>query len=114
MPPPLVADEAPRFVALDKVAWDLGAAAAHAPATLDRIVLLQPPGGSEPIWEPLAEAEVIGALAGHATWFQRQDAFAPSVLPGLVKLGMSVPGFRMRLPRETDWLEHGVTLLTER
>jgi hypothetical protein len=112
--PPLVAGETPRFESVDKVAWHLGLRAAHAPAELARIILLEPPGGSEPVWEPLSEAEVIGALTAHATWFQRQDAYAPAVLPGLVKLGMSVPGFRMRLPREPDWLERGVAMLADR
>lgn len=109
--PPLVAGRVPRFEAVDKVAWDISSRVAHAPAELARIVLLEPPGGGEPVWEPLAETEVIGALTAHATWFQRQDAYAPAVLPGLVKLGMSVPGFRMRLPQRPDWLEHGVGLI---
>jgi hypothetical protein len=112
--PPLVAGQEPRFQAVDKVAWDLGKRVAHAPAVLDRIVVLEPPGGKKLVWEPLPEAEAIGALTNHATWFQRQDAYAPAVLPRLVKLGMSVPGFRMRIPRQPDWLEHGIALLTER
>ena len=112
--PPLVEGRPPRFEAVDKVAWDLGERVAHAPAALDRIVLLEPPGGDELVWEPLAEAEVIGALTNHTTWLQRQDAYAPAVLPRLVKLGMSVPGFRMRIPRQPDWLEHGIALVEGR
>jgi hypothetical protein len=112
--PPLVVEQPSRFETVDKVAWDLGEQVAHSPADLDRIVLLEPPGGNDLTWEPLAEAEVIGALARHATWMQGADAFAPTVLPGLVKLGMSVPGFRMRIPRQPDWLEQGVGLLAER
>ena len=114
VPPPLLVGRSPRFEAVDKVAWDLDRWVAHSPAALDRIVLLEPPGGSELVWEPLAEPEVIGALARNATWFQRQDDFAEAVLPLVVKLGMSVPGFRMRIPRRPDWLEHGIALLTER
>ena len=114
LPPPLVAEQTPRFVAVDKIAWDLGNWVAHSPATLERIVLLGTPGGSELVWEPLAEHEVIGALTRYATWLQRQDDFAAAVLPGLVKLGMSVPGFRMRMPRQQDWLEQGVALLAGR
>jgi hypothetical protein len=112
--PPLVAEQAPRFEALDKVGWDLADRVAHAPQRLGRVVVLEPPGGSELVWAPLAEPEVIGALARHATWLQCQDAFAPAVLPLVAKLGMSVPGFRMRIPRRSDWLEHGVALLAER
>ena len=108
-----VSGQTPRFEAADKIAWDLGKCMAHSPTRLDRIVLLEPPGGTDLVWEPVAEADVIGALAGHATWFQRESDFAPAVLPRLVKLGMSVPGFRMRVPRRPDWLEHGVALLTE-
>ena len=111
--PPLVEHAPPRFEALDKVAWDLGERVAHAPAELGRIVLLEPPGGRELVWERLAEADVISALARHATWLHDPNAFAPAVLPRLVKLGMSVPGFRMRIPRRPDWLEHGVALLAE-
>ncbi len=112
--PPLVAGLPARFEALDKSAWDLGDGVAHSPARLERVVLLEAPAGSEMVWEPLAEAEVIGALAQHATWVQRADAFPSSVLPQVVKLGMSVPGFRMRMPRRPDWLERGVALLAER
>jgi hypothetical protein len=111
--PALVRGRTPRFEAADKIAWDLDAHVAHSPAALDRIVLLDPPGGDELVWEPLAESEVIGALLKQATWLQREDAYAQAVLPHLVKLGMSVPGFRMRIPRRPDWLEHGVALLTE-
>jgi len=112
--PQLVAGRAPRFEALDKVAWDFGERIAHSPAELDRIVLLEPPGGSERVWEPLTESEVIGALAKHTTWLQQQDAYAGTVLPQLVKLGMSVPGYRMRIPWQPDWLDCGVALLVER
>ena len=38
---------------------------------LDRIVLLEPPGGSELSGIRSAAAEVIGSLTRHATWFQR-------------------------------------------
>ena len=89
--PSLVADRAPRFEAVDKVAWDLSKWVAHSPAELNRIVLLEPPDGSELVWESLTEAEVIGGLTTHTTWLQRQDAFAPTVLPPLVKLGMTFP-----------------------
>lgn len=113
--PVLVRGRAPRFEAADKVAWDLGDDhVAHSPAALERIVVLEPPGGSELVWEPLAEADVISALAKQATWLLGQDAYAQAVLPLLVKLGMSVPGFRMRIPRQPDWLKHGVALLVER
>jgi hypothetical protein len=109
--PPLVAERSPRFEALDKIAWGIGDGIAHAPAEVRRIVLLEPAGGSEVVFEPLAEPEAIGALAKSSTWFQRQEAFASQVLPLVAKLGMSVDGFRMRLPRLPDWLERGVALL---
>ena len=44
--PALVAGRAPRFEAVDKIAWDLAEYVAHSPARLDRIVLLEPPGRS--------------------------------------------------------------------
>ena len=112
--PPLVEETAPRFEAADKVAWDLGERVARAPAVPSRVVLLEPPGGNEPVWEPLPERDAIGALASHATWFRRPDDFAAAVLPQVVKLGMSVPAFRMRVPWRPDWLEHAVALLEER
>lgn len=112
--PSLVAGHAPRFEALDKVAWDLRDHMAHSPAGLDRIVFLESPGGSEVVWERLDEATVIGALAKYTTWFQRQDDYAPAVLPALVKLAMSAPAFRMRIPRQPDWLERGVAALATR
>ncbi|MGZ8697468.1 MAG: hypothetical protein ACXW0F_11655 [Gaiellaceae bacterium] len=112
--PPLVAKRSPLFEALDKIAWDLRDDIAHAPAKLERIVLLEPPGGTDVLWEPVSTPEVIGTLASHATWLQRQDDFAQAVLPLLVRLGMSVPGFRMRIPRRPDWTEHGIALLAGR
>jgi hypothetical protein len=111
--PSLVAHALPRFEALDKVAWDLGEQVAHAPVELGRIVLLEPPGGSDLVWERVPEADVISSLARHATWLHAPSAFGPAVLPGLIKLGMSVPGFRMRIPWQPDWLEHGIALLVE-
>ena len=109
---PLVADVAPRFEALDKIAWDLGASIAHAPARLERVVLLEEPGGEEVVWEPIRPDAVVAGLTAHATWIQRPDRFAAAVLPHIVKLAISVPGFRMRIPRQSDWLEHGVSVLT--
>lgn len=112
--PALVRGRAPRFEAADKIAWDLNAHVAHSPAVLERIVLLDPPGGNGLVWEPLAASDVISALTKQATWLRRQDAYAQAVLPHLVKLGMSVPGYRMRIPRQPDWLEQGVALLAGR
>jgi hypothetical protein len=110
--PALVSKRSPRFEALDKIAWDLRDEIAHAPARLERIVLLEPPGGTDVRWEPVSAPEVIGALASQATWLQRQDDFPQAVLPLVVRLGMDVPGFRMRIPRRPDWAEHGIALLT--
>lgn len=112
-PPALVADRAPRFEALDKVGWDLGDRVAHAPARLSRIVLLEPPGGGDVVWERLPEPAVIGGLLRQATWMKRQDEYAATVLPALAKLAMDVEGFRMRVPRRPDWLEHAVALIAE-
>ena len=110
--PPLVAEEPPRFETVDKVAWDLARHAAHSPARVDRLVLLEPPGGNKPVWEALPEEQVIGTLVRHAGPGSRTtERFAATVLPTLVNLGMSVPGFRMRLPRRPDWLKPGVALL---
>jgi hypothetical protein len=111
-PASLVAGTAPRFEALDKVAWDLGEWMAHGPARLERIVLLEPPGGDETVWEPVARDAAIARLAPHATWFNDQEAYARSVLPHIVGLAMAVPAFRLRIPRQRDWLPHGVAILT--
>jgi hypothetical protein len=101
-----------RFEALDKVGWDLDAWMAHRPARLDRIVFLEPPGGDEPVCEPISQETAIAKLAEHATWLQKQEAFAESVLPQAVNLALHVPAVRVRIPRHTDWLTEGVALLT--
>jgi hypothetical protein len=112
-PTTLVVGTAPRFEAVDKVAWDLGEWIAHAPARFEKIVLLEPPGGHDVIWEALPPERAIPELASHVTWIQRREDFAPHTLPQVVRLTMEVPAFRMRLPIHDDWLEHGITLLAE-
>lgn len=113
-PPALVAEQAPRFEALDKIGWDIGDRVAHAPARIERIVFLDPPGSERVEWAPLPEAAVIAALLPQATWMQRRDAYAQSVLPLLAKLAMSVPTYRMRLPLQADWLHTAVSVLDDR
>ncbi|HZT91508.1 MAG TPA: hypothetical protein VFA05_05655 [Gaiellaceae bacterium] len=115
-PRTLVVGTAPRFEALDKVAWDLSPWIAHEPARLERLVILEPPGGDEIVWEPVAPQNVIPLLAGQVTWFQSESDFARAALPQVVRLAMEVPATRMRLPFREDWLPEGLALLgaTER
>jgi hypothetical protein len=112
-PTTLVVGTAPRFEAVDKVAWDLAEWIAHAPAHFEKIVLLEPPGGDEVVWEALPPERAIPELASHVTWIQGREDFAPQTLPQVVRLTMEVPAFRMRLPIQEDWLEHGVALIAE-
>lgn len=109
--PALVAGRSPRFEALDKSGWDLSDHVAHGPAVLARIVLLEPAGGDDVVWEPVPETDVIAALAKQATWMQRQEDYPSHVLPAVAKLAMSVPAFRLRLPRQPDWLENAVAVI---
>ena len=112
-PTTLVVGTKPRFEAVDKVAWDLGQWMAHAPAQLEKIVLLEPPGGDEIVWEPLPTQQAIAELAKHITWIKSEEDFAPSSLPQVVRLAMEVPAFRMRLPVRRDWLDHALPVLAE-
>ena len=110
-PTRLVVGSAPRFEALDKVGWDLGPWMSHEPARLEKIVVLEPPGGDELVWERLATPAVITALAKQVTWLQDRATFAASSLPQVIRLASEVPGFRMRVPKRSDWLDHAVPLV---
>lgn len=101
-----------RFELVDKVAWALTDWMAHAPARLERIVFLEPPGCDAPLMESISTDETIVRLISQTTWLQSQESLNQSVLPQIVNLALSVPGFRLKLPRRTDWLPHGISLLT--
>lgn len=101
-----------RFEAADKTAWTLNGCMARTPARLERIVFLEPPGGEEPVWEPVSSDDTIARLAAQATWLHSRDSFARSVLPLIVNLALRVPAFRLRLPRREDWLPQGIARLT--
>lgn len=108
----LVVDTAPRFEAVDKVAWDLSRWMARRPTQLDKIVLIEPPGGDEVVWEPVPVAQAVPELAKRVTWIRSEDDFARSALPQVVRLATEVPAFRMRLPQRDDWLHEGLALVT--
>lgn len=110
--PPVSPVSERRFEAVDKVAWQLDGWMARAPARLDRIVFLEPPGGDEPLWEPVSSDDAITAVTRQSTWLHNQDSFIPVVLPQIVNLAVRVPAYRMRLPFTDDWLAHGIALLT--
>lgn len=110
-PTRLVVGAAARFEAVDKVAWDLGEWMAHAPTRLEKLVLLEPPGGDTVIWEPVPPEAAIPQLAQRVTWIKGDDEFAASSLPQVVRLAMEVPAFTLRLPFRSDWLDQALPLL---
>lgn len=110
-PTRLVVGTSPRFEALDKVAWDLEPWMTRGPSQIEKIVLLDPPGGDKVVWEPIPTAEAVAQLSRHVTWVQSPQEFPRATLPQVVRLLMEVPAFKMRLPVRDDWLDFGVPLL---
>jgi hypothetical protein len=110
-PAQLVTGTSARFEGVEKSVWDLDPWMAHRPTRLEKIVLMEPPGGDEIVWEPLDVPAAITELAKQVTWLQRAADFAGAVLPQVVRLLLEVPAYRMRLPVRDDWLPTGLALL---
>jgi hypothetical protein len=101
-----------RFSAQAKVAWDLDPWTRRAPAQLSRIVVLEPAGGREPVWERIEPGMMIGVLARQTPWHQEHDRFGQEVFGKLVDVAARVPCHRLRLPRSPQWLPRAMALLT--
>jgi hypothetical protein len=94
-----------RFESPDKTAWDIAPVMAGAPTPVSTVVLLEPPGGDAPRWEPLSQPDAVRAIAQHAMWL-RDPADAPERLFRLaLQLTRRVECARLRLPRRERWLE---------
>jgi len=95
----------PRFQTPDKTAWDIASAQAGGSLPVTGLVFLEPPGGDQPEWEPVPQADVVRVLARHAAWL-RDPAEAPrSLFPLAMRLAAAVRVARLRLPRSTTWLD---------
>ncbi|HEX6508504.1 MAG TPA: hypothetical protein VF221_12820 [Chloroflexota bacterium] len=100
-----------RFRAKDKLCWDIDPWMRRAPAQVERVVFLEPPGGPEPLWEPVDPAIAIGLLGRQATWHQGLRTFGPRGFDQLVELALGIPCYRLRLPRSQHWLQQAVRVL---
>jgi hypothetical protein len=94
-----------------KDGWDLGAAMAVTAVPLRRAVVLDPPGGTDHVWQLLEAEAAIAALAPHAVWLGDPHLCAATVFPQVVALAHAVPVFRLRLPLTEAWTVTAVGLL---
>jgi hypothetical protein len=92
-----------RFEALDKVGWDLSARMAAAPADLDAVVFLEPPGGSTIEHDRTPSADAVAHLAQHAVWLGDPDDRAPALFTSCARLSGAVPAWSLRVPWQPDW-----------
>jgi hypothetical protein len=94
-----------RFEARDKTGWDLSARMAPAPAGVDALIFLEPPGGSTVEEVQLTATDAIGHLAHHAVWLGDPDARASSLFAACAHLARAVPAWSLRVPLNPDWAE---------
>jgi hypothetical protein len=101
-PGPVGSDVA--FDAVHKTAWDIGAAQTRAAVSVTQLVLLEPPGGDAPSFEPVPIAVAIREFAHHAVWLGEADERGQRLFGPTAELTSKVPTSRLRLPRSDAWL----------
>ena len=108
-PGPASAEES--FRTSEKTAWDLRPWAANAPAHLERLIVLQEPGGSEVCLERLARAEAIREMARHLVWLGRPEERSRRLFKPLVQLATRLEVSRLRLPADPHWVHRLVAAI---
>ena len=108
-PGPKSAEES--FRTSEKTAWDLRPWVASAPARLERLVVLEPPGGSEVRLERLGRADAIREIARHLVWLGRPDERSRRLFNPLVQLATRLEVSRLRLPADPRWVDRLVAVV---
>jgi hypothetical protein len=102
-----------RFSFSWKDAWDLKPWQGHLPAQVNRIVVMETPGGETPEWQQLTRAEAVPLLSDHALWLLATKDRGRTLFPQAVALTTNVPTYRMRLPVSSTWPAQAVSLLSQ-
>lgn len=100
------------FDSEDKTAWDVSARHAQQATELTRIVLLEAPGGEEPVREALARADALRTLARHAVWLEDPADRGRRLFGAVAAVAAQVPAVGLRLPRSDEWLDSVPGLVT--
>jgi hypothetical protein len=93
------------FAGGGKSAWDITARRPIEPVPVERLVVLEPPDGSAPRWQPVDRPVVVEVLAEHAVWLGDQAERGRGLFSPLLQLTGQVPVAQLRLPSSADWLE---------
>jgi hypothetical protein len=93
------------FAGGGKSAWDIGATRPVDPLPVVQLVVLEPPGGSVPRWQPLDRPGVVEVLAEHAVWLGDQAERGQRLFSPILQLTRQVPVAQLRLPSSADWLD---------
>jgi hypothetical protein len=99
------AGSAELFAGGGKSAWDIGARRPFDPMPVVQLVVLQPPGGAAPRWQPLDRPGAVEVLAEHAVWLGDQAERGQRLFGPVLQLAGQVPVARLRLPSSADWLD---------
>lgn len=94
----------PVFDAVHKTGWDIGLAQTREPTAVTQLVLLEPPGGDAPSFEPVPGPTAIREFAHHAVWLGDAAERGPRLFGPTAELTAKVPTSRLRLPRSDSWL----------
>ncbi|MEY2418478.1 MAG: hypothetical protein QOG90_1158 [Actinomycetota bacterium] len=105
-------DMACAFESADKTAWDVSAVQATGPVELERVVLLEAPGGDAPALDAMSRADALRALARHAVWLQDPDDRGRELFGRVAKLLTKAPAVRLRLPRRDEWRDSVPEMVT--
>jgi hypothetical protein len=91
------------FSSADKAAWDLAAKHAAGPVEMQRLVLLEPPGGDATTRDVMSNADALRALARHAVWLLDPAERGRRLFDPVAKVASRVQSVRVRLPRRDGW-----------
>ncbi len=101
-----------RFETPDKTAWDLAPVQVRAAVPVERIVVLDEPGGDAPRRTPVSRADAVALVAPHAVWLGAQSEVAARLFPSVLRVTAAVEIERVRVPRSAAWLDDVVALLS--
>lgn len=87
----------------EKKAFSIASRLASDPLPIERVVLLDSPGGDQAEDVSLAAGNAIGAIEPHAVWLTAPEDRSAALFPLLAALVTRVGASRLRLPREAAW-----------
>jgi hypothetical protein len=100
-----------RFATPDKFAWDIEGDRPREPATVERLVFLEPAGGREVEWSLLDPPAALARLARHAVWLGAPEERSAASFGPCARLVSRTATARMRVPFSDSWLARAVESL---